>query len=786
MKVDTVPIGACRSLVVALRPRLDCSANRVSPKIHARAQSSSPLMTVSERSARPEKSDFKTIWRGTSAPQRGLLALALALPLLVVTWYCWQQRMQVLEETNRTASRSVVALEQHAGNMLDSHTLILRQLDEMTQGRSGSDINDDVRLKQTVIGLTKDFPQVSVVGLADAEGRLWLSSVQGAAKNSSVADRDYFLAQKNGAPSKALYISEAFTGRLNGERQFSVSLRRSTPSGGFDGIIFATVPLKYLTQFWQQFIPSEGHLIPLVRSDGAVLARYPLADTLKRLPPQGKFMTQIRKAPRGLFTAASPVDGVERIDAYSQIKNYPLFISFNIEKQFVLREWRRESFVAACVGIFSSLTLAALWLAAMRQSHEQRVAAERWQVIAKDLKLEVGRRKDAEDALRQSQKMEAVGQLAGTIAHDFNNLLAALVGNVQLMQRRLAQGLYNDLPRYVAAMDSITAKATAMTQRLLAFSRRQTLAPTPLDVKHRINAMEDLIAQSVGPSIQVRTMVTNEPCRAVCDPNDLDSALLNLSINARDAMPGGGDLTISAARVQLTAMEAAALRLDAETAHVLVRVKDTGAGMTPETIQRAFEPFFTTKPLGQGTGLGLAMVYGFVAQSGGQIKINSEPGEGTEVAIYLPAYEGELPSLTGASDPQNTSPGNGNICVLLVDNEVSVREPMAELLVELGYRVLQAGDAVQGLQLMKVNQVDLMISDVGLPGHMNGLQLAAAGRKTQPRLKVLLITGNADTATSPGDPTGQGMETMLKPFGFAELERKVSAMTLDSVRAVIS
>ena len=248
-------------------------------------------------------------------------------------------------------------------------------------------------------------------------------------------------------------------------------------------------------------------------------------------------------------------------------------------------------------------------------------------------------------------------------------------------------------------------------------------------------------------------------------------------------MPGGGDLTISAAQVQLTAVEAAALRLPAETMYVVVRVKDTGAGMTPETIQRAFEPFFTTKPVGQGTGLGLAMVYGFVAQSGGQIKINSEPGEGTEIEIYLPAYEGELPSSTGALAPADTTPAKGDVCVLLVDDEVSVREPMAELLVELGYRVLQAGDAVQGLQILKTSQqVDLMISDVGLPGHMNGRQLAAAGRKLRPRLKVLLITGNADTATSAEDTTGQDMETMFKPFGFAELERKVSAMTLDSAQ----
>ncbi len=493
-------------------------------------------------------------------------------------------------------------------------------------------------------------------------------------------------------------------------------------------------------------------------------------------------MSEMAKAPQGLFTAVSQIDGVERINAYSQIKDYPLFIGYNIDKQFVLSEWRRESFIAALMGIFSSLTLAALWLVVVRDSHSQRVTAERWQVIAEDLRLEVSRRKEAEDAMRQSQKMEAIGQLAGTIAHDFNNLLAALVGNIQLMQRRLAKGAYDDLPRYVASMESITGKATAMTQRLLSFSRRETLSPVPVDVKGRINAMQDLIMQSVGPSIQVRTLTANEPCRALCDPNELDSALLNLSINARDAMPAGGELTISVALAELTPTEAASRHLPANAAYLVVRVKDTGAGMSPETIERAFEPFFTTKPVGKGTGLGLAMVYGFAAQSGGQTVINSAPGQGTEVEIYLPVYMGEMPSQAGVSGSQTENPSKDEICVLLIDDEGSVREPMAELLLELGYRVLQAGDAVQGLHILKMNQrVDLLVSDIGLRGHMDGRQLAAAGRKLQPRLKVLLITGNANTVTSEDDAAGKDMEIMFKPFGFADLERRVSAMTLDPV-----
>ena len=716
---------------------------------------------------------------GTSLLQRVSLVLALALPLLLATWFSWHRRVQVLEEINRTASRSVLALEQHAANMLDVHMLVLRQLDDLTHGKSGNQVIGDSRLKDSVTSLTREFPQISVVGLADADGRIWLSSVAGATVNATVADRDYFLVHKNDA-TKGLYISEPFTGRLNGARQFSISLRRSTSSGGFDGIIFATVQLKHFIQFWEHFAPSSNYLIPLVRNDGIVIARYPFSDSPPRRNPQDPFMTHLRESPQGLYTAVSPVDGIERINAYSQIKSYPLYISFSVDKAFVLRSWRHNSTLAASMAVFLALLLAAFWLSVVRQLHQQKVSATRWRVIAEDLKLEVGRRKDAEEAMRQSQKMEAVGQLAGGIAHDFNNLLAALVGNLQLMRRRLDQGTVNDLPRYVAAAESITSKAGAMTQRLLAFSRRQTLAPAPLDVKERIESMRELITQTVGPSINVRTAFSQDTCNTLCDPNQLDSAMLNLAINARDAMPGGGDLTITVTREYLTAVEAAAFQLPAKPPYVVVRVKDSGAGMAHEIIQRAFEPFFTTKPAGQGTGLGLSMVYGFVTQSGGQVKIDSHPGAGTDVAIYLPAYDGQMPASTRALEAIGTCPPRGEVCILLVDDEIAVREPLAELLTELGYLVTQAGDGAQGLALLRSSQrVDLLISDVGLPGHMNGRQLADAGRKLRPELKVLFITGYADKAASAGGLAGQGMEVMIKPFGLDEFELKVSAMTLD-------
>lgn len=738
------------------------------------------MINISKLVSPSEEAPLRAVFHSSSRMQRVLLVLALTLPLLLVTGFSWHRRHQVLNEANLTASRSVIALEQHAANILDVHVLILRQLDDLTQGKSGGQITGDTRLVESVAGLTREFPQVSVIGMADADGRLWLSSVAGATKSATVADRDYFLVHKNG-DYKGLYISEAFTGRLNGERQFSISLRRVTASGDFDGVIFATVPLKSFINFWEHFAPSTDYLIPLVRSDGAVLARYPFLGTPPgRREPQDPFMTHVRQSPQGLYTAVSPVDGVERIHAYSQIKSYPLYISFSVAKAYVLRGWWLNSKLAASVAVILTLLLAALWLAVVRQLHDQQIALSRWREVAQDFKFEVERRESVEDALRQSQKMEAVGQLAGGIAHDFNNLLAGLVSNLQLMRRRLSQGRTVDLPRYVAAAESITDKASAMTQRLLAFSRRQTLEPRPLDVKERIKSMHELILHTVGPSILVRTEFEPGSCKTLCDAHQLDSALLNLAINARDAMPDGGQLTISTAPISLTAEQVATLHLTDAPGYVAIRVKDTGTGMSHQVIQQAFEPFFTTKPAGHGTGLGLSMVYGFVTQSGGQVKIDSLVGHGTEISIYLPAYEGEMPSTNQVASVIDACLPVRNICILLVDDEVMVREPLAEVLTELGYRVTEAADGAQGLDILRSSQrYDLLISDVGLPGHMNGRQLADAGRKLRPELKVLFITGYADQAASAGGLAGQGMEVLIKPFGVDEFELKVSAMTRD-------
>ena len=724
----------------------------------------------------PEKAPLGEVWEHTSWPQRLLLVLAVLLPLLLAGWFAAHQRARVLEEAHRSASRSVVALEQHAANVLDTHSLMLKQLDGLTRGMTWEEIGKDAQLKQTVSDLARSFPQVSAIGMADASGRLWLSNATLPDDASSIAARDYFIAQRAGS-AHGLFVGDGFTDRSSSVRQFGISLARTSASGAFDGVIFTAVPLDHLIAFWRQFTPSGGHVIPLLRSDGALIVRYPVLNSPERLNPNGPFMTQLRRSPRGLYTAVSQVDGIERINAYSQIKNYPLYISFSVETGLVLQEWRVETARLAVIAVLGALTLAALWLTAVRQSHEQRVSTTRWREVAKRLEREVARREQAEEALRHGRKMEAVGQLAGGIAHDFNNLLAGIVGNLQLMRMRMDRGRTEDLPRYIAAAESIAGKASAMTQRLLAFSRRQTLAPVPTEAKERIGAMEELITRTVGPSIRVCTDFSAQPCTILCDPDQLDNALLNLAINARDAMPAGGELTITAAPSRLDETQAASLGV-APGDYVAIAMKDTGTGMDSRVIERAFDPFFTTKPIGQGTGLGLSMVYGFVTQSSGQVRIDSAPGAGTTVTIYLPAHQGPTRRVDPAADAGAALGHDGaKRSILLVDDEKSVREPLAEMLTELGYRVTQAGDGAQGLEVLRSREpVDLLVTDVGLPGHMNGRQLADAGRELRPRLKVMFITGYADKAASAGSLLATGMEVMIKPFGLNEFARKVSAL----------
>ena len=376
-------------------------------------------------------------------------------------------------------------------------------------------------------------------------------------------------------------------------------------------------------------------------------------------------------------------------------------------------------------------------------------------------------------ALRQSQKMEAIGQLTGGIAHDFNNLLTGIIGSVDIIGRRLAANRLEDVPRFLNAASSAAHKAAGLTNRLLAFARRQSLDAKPTDINGLVASMEDLLRRTLGKEVDLQVKLGESIWLGMLDANQLENAVLNLAINARDAMPEGGKLTIETGNIHLD--EKYTKDQDELTAgdYVVISVSDTGTGMTPDVIAQAFEPFYTTKPIGAGTGLGLSMIYGFIKQSKGHVRIYSEVGKGTTIRLYLPR------ALTDASQSvqENTSsPLGGRENILVVEDDDTVRMLITSVLGELGYRFTEAADAGTALKLLHSKAIiDLLITDVGLPV-TNGRQLAEMARQLRPGLKVLFVTGYAEMAAVRGGFLAEGMDMMTKPFAVDAFGSKVSEM----------
>ena len=384
----------------------------------------------------------------------------------------------------------------------------------------------------------------------------------------------------------------------------------------------------------------------------------------------------------------------------------------------------------------------------------------------------------AEEALRHAQKMEAVGQLTGGIAHEFNNLLTAIGGSLELITTRVRQGRSADLSRYTDAAEAALRRAASLTHRLLAFSRRQTLDPRPVDVNRLVERIEALVRRTVLGAITVETRLAPDLWSTRVDPGQLESGLLNLCINAHEAMPDGGRLVIETENRVLDAQAAQARDMQAGE-YVTLSVRDDGTGMDGETARRAFDPFFTTKPIGQGTGLGLSMVYGFARQSGGQARIHSAPGRGTLVRLHLPRHRGATASASASASAG--MPGSeplpraaGHETVLIVDDEATLRMLVVEVLDDLGYRAIEAADGVSALGIVDGGApIDLLVTDIGLPGGMNGRQLADAARQIRPALPVLFITGYAEATVLGDRDLAPGMHVLTKPFSTEGLAGRI-------------
>ena len=509
----------------------------------------------------------------------------------------------------------------------------------------------------------------------------------------------------------------------------------------------------------------------------------PGSETLAGVLPLRQFGSFIDSLKRGEFVCINDVDLDQRTSAASaalKARSAGSFVNVPIIEQGQLvavlyvnhaaaREWAPEelSFIRE---------VASRTRGAVERCRNDAALRDLNATLQERIETALGEQAAMEEALRQSQKMEAVGQPTGGLAHDFNNLLAGISGSLELMQSRIQQGRLADVERYMAAAQGATRRAAALTHRLLAFSRRQTLDPKPTNVNRLVSGMQELIQRTVGPAIQMEVVGCSGLWAAFVDASQLENALLNLCINARDAMPNGGRITIETANKWLD--ERAARQHDMPQGQYLsLCVTDTGTGMSPEVIAHAFEPFFTTKPIGEGTGLGLSMIYGFAKQSGGQVRIYSEVGEGTTVCIYLPRHLGEAAHEGDPGASTALARSEKGATVLVVDDEPTVRMLVTEILDDLGFTAIEAADSATGLKLLQSGlTIDLLVTDVGLPGGMNGRQMADAARVTHPDLNVLFITGYAENAVLGNGHLAPGMAVLTKPFPIETMAARIRAM----------
>ncbi|UCI30124.1 CHASE3 domain-containing protein [Mesorhizobium sp. B4-1-4] len=454
------------------------------------------------------------------------------------------------------------------------------------------------------------------------------------------------------------------------------------------------------------------------------------------------------------------MDMIRRIDAAD--------IAARDEHTDRVEAWLRIGSLAALTAIF---LLGAYTIRESRRRFRE-VATAQEELMRKNIELgnEIQTREKAESQIRQMQKMEAVGQLTGGIAHDFNNMLAVILSAMNLAQRKLKRG-ENDIEKFIEAATDAASRAANLTSRLLAFSRLQPLAPQVVDTNRLVTGMSDLLRRALGEGIRIETVLAGGLWKTHADPSQIENAILNLAVNARDAMDNDGKLTIETANSYLDEAYASTHAEVAPGQYVMIAVTDTGAGMSPEVIAKAFEPFFTTKPVNKGTGLGLSQVFGFVKQSGGHVNIYSEPGEGTTIKIYLPRFFG--PEEPAAPAERGKSVSKVTETILVVEDDARVRAATTDTMRELGYTVIQAGSGPEALQKLAATPgIALLFTDIVMPV-MNGRKLAEEAVAQQPGLKVIFTTGFTRNAVVHNGVLDHDVHFLAKPFTIEQLAAKL-------------
>jgi two-component system, NtrC family, sensor kinase len=692
---------------------------------------------------------------------RIMMAAALVLPLLLFTFASWISYQDIHALADERIERSLDVVQEQALRVFQSISLAFQAVDNLLGSLSDEEIAAKQSLLHDQLGLiVSKLPEVQSVWVFDRSGHaLVTGTLYPAPKSRDYAQEDYFRAPRDG--HIGFYISAHHESPFGGKSFFSISRARRDASGTFQGIVELSVLPGGFAEFYSRLVSAAGVQYALIRDDGLILARYPqIAAGDTRLDEGSGFTRTIKTDPeRGFYTVASQVDHIERRFGVRRLPGYPIYMTAGIATAEMTREWLTSMGAHLIFGIPATLLLFGALANVMWRT--ERLYAEQ------------DRRQTAEDSMRQAQKMEAVGQLTGGVAHDFNNLLMIIIGNLEAVQRLVGNGTESfstKLQRNVANAMHGARRAATLTQQLLAFSRRQPLSPRPLDVNKLVKGLSEFLVRSLGETIALEVVGTAGLWKVEVDHAQLEAALINLAINARDAMPNGGKLTIETSNAYL---DDAYCRQYADVRpgqYVLTSVSDTGMGMSQVVLDRAFEPFFTTKPAGSGTGLGLSQVYGFVKQSGGHLKIYSEVGHGTTIKVYLPRIPEHL--LHEEKPARQVAEAGRGERVLVVEDDHDVRAYAVETLCELNYDVCEASDAEGALKNFKGQRFDLLLTDVVLPG-MNGRQLADQLKSGQSDLRVLFMTGYSRNAIVHHGRLDPGVDMVQKPVTASELATKI-------------
>jgi two-component system NtrC family sensor kinase len=687
-----------------------------------------------------------------------MMAASVALPIALFAIASAISYGSTRDIVDREIERTLDVAQEHALKVFETIDRSLAEINEVVRGRSDADIRSreqtlHLRLKQ----LSESLPQLKSVWIFDAQGEPLVNSLISPPPQMNFADRDYFNAHVDQAIGT--FIGQLLTPRqpYQGARFFGVSRRRSSDDGSFAGVIQASVLPDYFQNFYARIGHDPGSFFALGRMDGALLAHYPPLDRDVRLDPAGPVGHHIAAHPeRGLMTIAWPADGIERRIAYARLAEYPIYVSAGLETSAIRSRW------LATMGqhlIFGAPATALIFLILA-------LALQR----TRRLQAEAARRENAEEALKHSQRLEALGQLTGGVAHDFNNLLTVIRASVDLLGR--PQLSDERRQRYINAIADAVARAARLTSQLLAFARRQTLKPEVFDVGARVQSLRDMLATLMGPAVEIEMRLPAEPALVSADAGQFETALFNMAVNARDAMRDRGRVILS---VQTAAqIPGASPHPPSVHGFVTVSVADTGVGIPPELHGRIFEPFFTTKQVGHGTGLGLSQVFGFAKQSGGEVAVESKVGKGSTFTLYLPRATAEILPQRQAPDTAPALVGSG-MSVLVVEDNIEVANFAADGLTELGYSVTLVDNATDALAEVTADagRFDVVFSDVVMPG-MTGLDLAREIRNRGIDVAIVLTSGYSHALSQEGSA---GLDILQKPYSIEELSRVLHKAT---------